>query len=432
MKRAAMNLLALRLVFFCQIAQKEQKNSQHRYKNPHLHQHSAPLDAFALPGKVVIVLLSHCARSVKSRPAFPAPVRLLVCGSEHHIHNSRLPRFANVRIPTLGAIHVGQDCNTTPYFSASLLLHFISELTILEKRLIAMVYRILATLALCGFSYSFAASVATVSSTGSVTVSGVRVPTERLISWPISATDEIVTTNTPAVIRFSDGSRLTVQRNSSVRLQASASKFTMVTGAAIYDAKSQIAPTVAPSKTSVNMSTAMGQIAALSRPVGASSSRRLVAATSSNTGRLSLRDTTTTTTPSGPTLTLADGTILHLTAIQQINGITQYAVTSIQVPVEVPGQSTPTYLTVPLSNSTTAGQINSSLTINVLTTPGVDNPAQFTVNGFPGNSFTQALQTAENNTLAAAEASGTVPTGSTVPPPSTTGNLGTIMSSSAP
>jgi hypothetical protein len=88
-----------------------------------------------------------------------------------------------------------------------------------------------------------AATVATVSSKGSVTVSGIQVPTERLISWPISATDEIATGATPATIRFSDGSMLTLQKNSKVKLDASPAKFSLVSGSAILDGAPRTAAT---------------------------------------------------------------------------------------------------------------------------------------------------------------------------------------------
>ena len=86
----------------------------------------------------------------------------------------------------------------------------------------------------------FAASaVATISSTQPVVVSGITVPTNRVISWPVAVNDEIATQGAPAMVRFADGSVVTLQRNSRMRLEPAAAgvEVKMLSGSAIYDIK---------------------------------------------------------------------------------------------------------------------------------------------------------------------------------------------------
>ena len=87
----------------------------------------------------------------------------------------------------------------------------------------------------------FAASspIATVSSTQSIVVSGITVPTNRVISWPVALNDEIVTQSAPAMVRFADGTVVTLQRNSRMLLKQGASgvEVNMLAGSAIYDLK---------------------------------------------------------------------------------------------------------------------------------------------------------------------------------------------------
>lgn len=86
----------------------------------------------------------------------------------------------------------------------------------------------------------FAATpVAAVSSNQPIVVSGITVPTNRLISWPLSVNDEITTQSAPAMVRFSDGTVVTLQRNSHMRLDAGKSgvEVKMLSGSAVYDIK---------------------------------------------------------------------------------------------------------------------------------------------------------------------------------------------------
>lgn len=83
------------------------------------------------------------------------------------------------------------------------------------------------------------APVAAVSSNQSIIVSGITVPTNRVISWPVSVNDEITTQAAPAMVRFNDGTVVTIQRNSRAKLTAGQAgvEVKMLSGSAIYDIK---------------------------------------------------------------------------------------------------------------------------------------------------------------------------------------------------
>lgn len=84
-----------------------------------------------------------------------------------------------------------------------------------------------------------ASPVATISSTQPLVISGVTVPANRVISWPVSIHDEITTQSAPAMLRFNDGTVVTLQRNSRLRLEQGKAgvELKMMDGSAIYDVK---------------------------------------------------------------------------------------------------------------------------------------------------------------------------------------------------
>lgn len=87
---------------------------------------------------------------------------------------------------------------------------------------------------------SFSASpVGSISSTQPIVVSGITVSTNRVMSWPVAANDEIVTRTAPATLWFTDGSVVTLQRNSHMKLEplAAGVEVKMLSGSAIYDLK---------------------------------------------------------------------------------------------------------------------------------------------------------------------------------------------------
>jgi len=73
-------------------------------------------------------------------------------------------------------------------------------------------YLLLATLALA------APPVATVSSSGSLSLNGVTLAPNGVPSWPLVPGDTLATSAAPAVILFQDRTRLTVEKNSKLKL----------------------------------------------------------------------------------------------------------------------------------------------------------------------------------------------------------------------
>ncbi len=81
--------------------------------------------------------------------------------------------------------------------------------------------------------------VATVSTSGSLTLNGTQVPNAGVSEWPVAAGDEIVTTTAPAVILFRDGTRIAVDRNTRARLNKTGrTGVDVITGAVSYKAAS--------------------------------------------------------------------------------------------------------------------------------------------------------------------------------------------------
>jgi hypothetical protein len=63
--------------------------------------------------------------------------------------------------------------------------------------------------------------VATITSSEAFELSGVRVPVAGVPQWPLVSGDEVVTGSAPALVSFADGSRVTMNARSRVKLQAS-------------------------------------------------------------------------------------------------------------------------------------------------------------------------------------------------------------------
>lgn len=220
-----------------------------------------------------------------------------------------------------------------------------------------------------------ATPVATVSSTQSIVVSGIEVPTNRVISWPLSVNDE-VTTKAPAMVRFKDGSVVTLQRNSRMRLQSSTSgvEVKVLAGSAIYDVKPQSGVSLVPAAAStIRVAPPTTERAAIKTPI-ALASRREITATALSTSAVApssgvvlgqLGGSVTTGTLTGTftsgkgaqaativgrsdKITLANGTILEVHLVQGGNKST-YVIDKIDFPYTVPGDGT-AYLTTPRNN----------------------------------------------------------------------------------
>lgn len=79
--------------------------------------------------------------------------------------------------------------------------------------------RMLALCLVAGLSCLSAAPLATVTSGGDFNLNGKRVQTTGAPNWPVSAGDEVVSTQSRAVLTFPDGSRLTLAPQTKVVLQ---------------------------------------------------------------------------------------------------------------------------------------------------------------------------------------------------------------------
>jgi hypothetical protein len=108
-------------------------------------------------------------------------------------------------------------------------------------------------LALMAWQCFGATPIATISSTQPVVVSGITVPTNRVMSWPVAVNDEIATQTAPAVLRFSDGTVVTIQRDSRMRLEAGGSgvEVKMLSGSASYALKSKSTVSFGPAITAM-------------------------------------------------------------------------------------------------------------------------------------------------------------------------------------
>ena len=70
-----------------------------------------------------------------------------------------------------------------------------------------------ATLGIAGLAFA-ADSIGTVSSSAPFELSGVAMRADGVSSWPIVAGDEVRSINAPVIIRFQDGSRITISEQS--------------------------------------------------------------------------------------------------------------------------------------------------------------------------------------------------------------------------
>ena len=210
--------------------------------------------------------------------------------------------------------------------------------------------------------------VATVSSTESIVVSGINVPSNRVMSWPVSANDEIATQAAPAMVRFTDGTVVTLQRNSRMRLEQGPSgiEVKMLSGSAMYDLKSHSTVSVGPkaaatralATTPMNVPTRSAAAAASNEAIAtalvyrapsvAPSSGVAFAPAMISTGQFGPAAGTTRqaiTTPGGNFVTLANGVVLEVTPVPNSTG--QFTISRVLIPVTANGQ--PSYATAPSS-----------------------------------------------------------------------------------
>lgn len=250
------------------------------------------------------------------------------------------------------------------------------------------------TLALAGIQCFGATPLATISSSQSIVVSGIAVPTNRVMSWPVSLNDEIVTQTAPAVVRFTDGTVVTLQRNSRMRLDPGPSgvQVKMLSGSAIYDIKARSAVSIAPAVDKAAAATtpvlpkANAVQAASARQAQASAlAYKMPEATSAGSGVVyapaaissgvfmaaAARDAVTEP-GSGTRIELPNGTILEVTSTQ--NG--GYIINKVDVPVYSP-DGTKIYVTPstsPLVGATIVPPQAGSPSTATVTLPGQTAP----------------------------------------------------------
>jgi hypothetical protein len=287
----------------------------------------------------------------------------------------------------------------------------------------------------------FAASaVATISSTQPVVVSGITVPTNRVISWPVGVNDEIATQGAPAMVRFADGSVVTLQRNSRMRLEPASTgvEVKMLSGSAIYDVKAKSAVSFGPainpravsaagtvpavnaaartSATSTNEAQAVAL--AYRMPATAPKNGMVFAPTALGTGTFIPANVhfETTTVGGGPHLTLPSGAIFEGHIVTQGN-ISTFIIDKIEVPVTTPtGQisyvtaNDPTLLGATVQVN--GGQIQ-------ITPAGSTTP-------LPGTQVSQLIQNAATTSYNSSVANGQLPPNTTPPQPPSPISTGTF------
>lgn len=295
-----------------------------------------------------------------------------------------------------------------------------------------------------------AAPVATVSSTQPVLVSGIAVPTNRVISWPVGVNDEITTQGATALVRFTDGSVVTLQRNSRMRLESNASgvEVKMLSGSAIYDVKPKstvsVTPALAqrsaapvspaavvPSARSASSTVTDPQAVALAyrMPEAAPKQGIIYAPTAIGTGTfLPATVRFDTTTPgSGAKLILpgsngGQGAILEGHVVTQ-GGSTIFVIDKIEVPVVTPNGQT-IYVT---ANS--PALIGASA---VISNTGVNQQQQVQIfpsgSGTPltGSQVASSIQTAATSSYNSSVQNGQLPAGTSAPQPPSPITTGTF------
>lgn len=289
-----------------------------------------------------------------------------------------------------------------------------------------------------------ASPIATISSTQSVIVSGITVPTHRVISWPVAVHDEIITQTAPAMVRFGDGTVVTLQRNSRMRVESGAAglEVKMLSGSAIYDIKPHSTVSVAPVVSS--MSNTVAVAAAPARRIESSREQEAMAlayrapATAPKSGMVfapTAFSTTTfgpaatrqdiTTVGGGSRITLPNGTILEVHSVS-VGGQSTFVIDKVDIPIQVPGQGL-RYVT-PTSSQLVGASItvtNSSATnqqVSILL-PGSTTPATPT-------QVQQLLDQAGQSGYQGAVNNGQIPASTPPPQPPSPVTVGTFSAGS--
>jgi hypothetical protein len=247
---------------------------------------------------------------------------------------------------------------------------------------------------------SFAATpVARVISAQPVNVDGIIGPARNFV--PLTIGNEVTTDSASAVIQFADGSVVTLQPHSKVRIegQPSSAVARVVQGTAIYDVAPASSSRLGNGTGQPNLRTPSGP----TRPQPGASARRPAPFTGSfNPGGPA---------GTGPQIDGPNGVTINLTsAVNPVTGATTFVVSSIQETITLPsgGTAVVTITSGTLIGATVGGVTTGTFTF---TTPGSSAPLT------PQQTST-AVQTGLQQAINTGVASGTLPTGTKLPSPS--------------
>jgi hypothetical protein len=257
---------------------------------------------------------------------------------------------------------------------------------------------------------------------------------------PVSIGDEVKTKGGSAVVQFPDGSGVTLQPNSTLRIEGQPNNISVrvISGSAIYD----LART-----TTIRMANSKGQPVSspLTRsfvpPANAQQSQDPLATAvvyrntlQKNSGMVVPNAAVLTgsfisfapaagTNPGGPEVVLPNGDIINLTANTPTTpgGAVTYTVVSVTVPVTTTTNNITTVTTLTITASTAGANslIGDTFTLQPSTTSGTSSSAitVTTSNGTavpnPGSALTSTVTSGVNTAIT----NGVLPTGTTAPSP---------------
>lgn len=285
-------------------------------------------------------------------------------------------------------------------------------------------------LASAGLMHAALPTVGRVTSTEPITIRGVSVPAQSLISWPVAVNDDIATHKAPARIEFQDGSTIAIQRASKVRIEGSRRSLSVrvLEGSMVYEVGKQSHLQILNAAGKVLNSAAMQSAAttatsipmqAATAPVYSRTAGNVGIALSPSaisTGRFLAATDTSAASSLGTKIVLPSGMEIFVT----IGANNVATITRIEVPVDLPNGHV-TFVTV------TSGPLIGS-TVNVNMSSTAPQPITITTAGGVSLDPAQTQAALQNSTAAAvhaAIASGHVPATVTPHPPApiTSGNV---------
>jgi len=275
--------------------------------------------------------------------------------------------------------------------------------------------------------------VGRVISSASVDVDGIAAPSRNFV--PVSIGDEVTTKGAPAVVQFPDGSGVTLQPNSKLRIEGQPSNISVrvLSGSATYDlARASIVRVVNNKGQSMNAAGARSMVPLTSQqgsdPLVAGvvyrGSRQPVPGTVTPGSAILfgtfIRGISAGGAPIDPAIILPNGETINLVAtVNPTSGAVTYTVTSITTTVTLPGGGTTT-ITI-TSNPATGGLIGDVVTPPVSGAANGTSASGVTISTPAGGAVTNP-NTLLQNTISAgvttAINNSTLPNGTTAPSPS--------------